>query len=85
MMEYYDWKATPQPDIEIADLVMLNAQNTERKRPTRKFTPRLYGPFTVLEKKDNRAFKRDIPARSKIHPVFHVLLLEPYKVSDQPN
>jgi len=64
---------------------MLNAKNIKSKRPTRKFTPRLYGPFQVLEKKGNRAFKLDIPARWTIHPVFHVSLLEPYKVSDRPN
>jgi len=85
MKKYYDRKATPQPGIEIGDFVMLNARNTKRKRPTRKFTPRAYGPFKVLEKKGNRAFKLDIPARWEIHPVFHVSLLEPYKVSDRPN
>jgi len=85
MKKYYDRKVTPQLDIETGDLVMLNAKNMKRKRPTRKFTPRLYGPFKVLEKKGNRAFKLDIPARWKIHPVFHVSLLELYKVSDRPN
>jgi len=83
--KYYNRKATPEPDIVTGDLVMLNAKNIQSKRPTRKFTPRLYGPFKVLEKKGNRAFKLDIPARWKIHPVFHVSLLEPYKVSDRPN
>ena len=29
--------------------------------------------------------KFDISPRWKIHPVFHVSLLEPYKVSDRPN
>jgi len=85
MKKYYDRKARPQPDIETGDLVMLNAKNIKSKRPTRKFTPRLYDPFKVLEKKGNRAFKLDIPARWKIHQVFHVSLLEPYKVSDRPN
>jgi len=45
----------------------------------------LYGPFKLLEKKRNRAFKLDIPAHWKIHPVLHVWLREPYKVSDRPN
>jgi len=45
----------------------------------------LYGPCKVLEKKGNLALKVDIPARWKIHPVFHVSLLEPYIVSDRPN
>jgi len=83
--KYDDRKAPPQPDIETGELVMLKAKNIKRKRPTKKFTPRWYSPFKVLEKKGNRAFKLDIPACWKIHPVFHVSLLEPYKVSDRPN
>jgi len=71
--------------MEIGDLVILNAKNIKSKRPTRKFTSRLYGPFKVLEKKGNRSFKLDILAGGKIHPVFHVTLLERYKVSDRPN
>jgi len=85
MKKYYDWRATRQPDIEIGDLVMLNTKNIKSKRPTRTFTPRLYGPFRVLEKKGNTAFKLDIPGRWKIHHVFQVSLLEPYMVSDRPN
>jgi len=45
----------------------------------------LYGPCQVLERRGNTAFKLDILACWKIHPVFHVSLLEPYKVSDRPN
>ena len=84
MKKYYDQRATPQPDIDIGDLVMLNAKNIRTKRPTKELSPRLYGPFKVLEKQGNRAFKLDISPRCKIHPVFHVSLLEPYTVSDRP-
>ena len=83
--QYYDWWLTPQPDIEIGALVMLNATNIKNKRPTRNFIPRWYSPFNLLENKGNRAFKLDISARWKIHPVFHLVRLEPYKVSDRPN
>ena len=85
MKKYCDQRATPQPDIDIGDLVMLNAKNIRTKRPTKKLSPRLYRPFKVLEKSGNRAFKLDISPSWKIHPVFHVSLLEPYKVSDRPN
>jgi len=62
--------------MEIGDLVMLNGRNFKSKRPTRKFTPTLGGPFQGLETKGNGAFKLDIPARWKIHRVFDVSLLE---------
>ena len=45
MKKYYDRKATPQADIKTGDLVMLIAKNMKTKRSTRKFSPRLYGPF----------------------------------------
>ena len=78
----YDQRATPQPDIDIGDLVMLNAKNIRTKRLTKKLSPQQYGPFKVLEKRGNRALKLDISPRWKMHAVFHLSLLEPYKVSD---
>ena len=61
--KYYDQRARPQPDIDIGDWVMLNAKNIKNKCATKKLTPRLYGPFKVLEKRGNRAFKLDISPR----------------------
>ena len=82
MSKYYDGKARQQLDIKVGDLVMLNAKNIRTKRPTKKLSPRLHGPFKVLEvKKGERAFKLEISPRWKIHPVFHVSLLEPYQAS----
>ena len=77
MKKYYDKRGTPQPDIDIGDLVMLNAKNIQNKHPTKKLGPRLYGPFKVLAKRGNRAFKLDILLHWNIYPVFHVSLLEP--------
>jgi len=85
MKKYYDRKATAQPNIEVGELVMLNAKNVRAKRPLKKLSPKLYGLFKVLEKKGSRAYKLEIWPRWKIHPVFHVSLLEPYRASNRPN
>ena len=85
MKQDYERKATEQPSIKVDDLVMLNAKNIRTKRPSKKLSPKLYGPFKVLEKKGSRAYKLEISPRWKIHPVFHVSLLEPYRASNRPN
>jgi len=51
MKKYYDGNATEQPSIEIADLVMLNARNIRTKRPSKKLSAKMWGPFKFLEKK----------------------------------
>jgi len=82
MSKYYNRKARQQPDIKVGDLVMLNAKNIRTKRPTKKLSPRMHGPFKVLEvEKGEQAFKLEISLRWKIHPIFHVSLLEPYRTS----
>ena len=63
---------------------MLNAKNIRSKRPAKKLSPKIYCPFKVLEKQGNRAFKLEISPRWKIHPIFHVSLLEPYRHSVRP-
>jgi len=85
MKKYYDRKATEQPSIEIGDLVILNAKNIRTKRPSKKLSPKLYAPFKVLERKGSRAYRLEISPRWKIHPVFHVSLLEAYRASNRPN
>jgi len=85
MKKYYDPKGTAHPNIEVGDLVMLNAKNIRTKRPSKKLSPKLYGPFKVLEKKGSRAYKLEISPRWKIHHGFHVSLLEPYRASNRRN
>jgi len=85
MKKYYNQNATEQPSIEVDYLLMWIAKNIRTKRPSKKLSPKLYGPFKVLERKGNRAFKLEISPWWKIHPVFHVSLLEPYRASNQPN
>ena len=85
MKKYYDRKETEQPSIMVGDLVMLNGKNIGTKLPSKKLSPKLYGPLKVLEKKGSRAYKPEISPRWKIHPVFHISLLEPRRASNRLN
>ena len=81
MSKYYDKGKMEHPSYEIGDLVMLNAKNIRTKRPTKKLDPKLYGPFRILEKIGSRSFRLEPQTRWRIHNVFHVSLLEPYRAN----
>ena len=61
--KYYDRKAKLQPAIKVGDQVMLNGKSIRTKRPAKKLSQKLYGPFKVLEKQGKRAFKLEISPR----------------------
>ena len=65
---------------KIGDMVMLSAKNIRQTRPTKKFSDRQLGPFKVIAivGDHKQAYKLELPATWRIHPVFHVSLLEPY-------
>jgi len=72
MRTYYDRKALEQPDYKEGNLVRLNGKNIRTKRPSKKLSPKLYGPFKIIAAKGQRAFKLEISPTWKIHPTFHV-------------
>ena len=67
------------------DWVLLNAKNIRTKRPTKKLAPKHYGPFKIVEKIGSQSFRLELDKRWKIHNVFHISLLEPYKTSEKFN
>ena len=60
-------------------LVWLRRRNIKTRRPSDKLDYRKIGPFKIKAARGPRAFELDLPPTlSRLHPVFHVSLLEPY-------
>lgn len=49
------------------------------RRSCNKLARRYYGLFKIVERISKVAYMSNLPAGSKIHPVFHISLLNEYK------
>lgn len=72
------------PHISVGDRVWLLRRHLKTRRPSDKLDYRRLGPFVVTKQVNEVAYRLDLPPSMKIHPVFHVSLLEPYKESTFP-
>ena len=72
---------------KIGDKVLFSAQyinnSVDRNRPTRKLTPRYLGPYIISTIISSTAYKLDLPATLRIHPVFYISKLKLYKESEK--
>ena len=64
----------------VDDFVWLNGKDIKRKVASKKLGDIQLGPYKVLEKIGELDYKLDLPrSMSRIHPVFHVDRLSPWK------
>src|SRR5690606_13233514 len=64
--------------------VMVDSRNMESKRPSKKLDHKKIGPFRITKLVGKRACRVELPGRVKVHPTFHVSMLELYRTSDVP-
>jgi len=82
MRRYTKPQRTEPPKYHIGDLVMLNGRNFKTRRPSRKLDHKNHGPFQVEKIVSPLAVRITLPRKLKIHNVFHVSLLEPYRTRE---
>jgi hypothetical protein len=83
MRKHYDKRSRAAPKYQVGDLVMLNGKNLRTRRPSRKLDAKMHGPFKVIKVVSPSAIRIELPKRWRIHPTFHVSLLEPYRQSQK--
>jgi chromodomain-containing protein len=70
------------PQLTIGQRVWLEGCNLHVKGPA-KLLPKRYGPFQIMQKIGNAAYQLDLPPSIKVHDVFHIDLLTPYKEMEE--
>ena len=79
MAKHYNKHHLPQPSFQIGDFVWLLRRNIKTTRPSEKLDFRRLGPFKILDQRGKSSFLLKLPSTlSRLHPVFHVSLLEPF-------
>lgn len=72
------------PTFKVGDKVWLLRRNIKTKRPCDKLDYRRLGPYVIQKQINPVAYRLELPASMKVHPVFHVSLLEIYRESTFP-
>ena len=73
----YDQYHRP-PTFKVGDSVLLSMKNIRMVRTSKKLDSRYLGPFTIIEKINENAFRLELPKHFRIHNVFNVSLLKKY-------
>ena len=84
--ENYDVRHQQAPTFEPGDLVWLSRRHISTTRPSSKLDVKRLGPFKILETvgESKLAYRLELPTQMRVHPVFHVSLLEPHRKNRFP-
>jgi hypothetical protein len=81
---FYNRKVKRAPPFKEGDQVWLLRRNIKTSRPSDKLDSKRLGPFPIKAKVGDAAYQLQLPRSMRIHPVFHVSLLEPFRPNDIP-
>jgi hypothetical protein len=70
------------PTYQTGDQVWLEGHNIKMFHPTAKLAPKRHGPFPIVRVLSPITYKLRLPVQWKLHPVFHVDLLTPYRETE---
>jgi len=65
------------PQLKKGDKVYLLTKNLRTQKPSKKLDHIKVGPFLIKEVKGPVNYELELPKDARVHPVFHISLLEP--------
>jgi transposase InsO family protein len=76
-ISYVNKKRKTAPQLKRGDKVYLHTKNLRTKRPSKGLDNVKVGPFLISERNGPVTYTLELPPDAKIHPRFHISLLEP--------
>jgi len=80
---HYDKRSKEAPKMKVGYLVMLSSKNLRTRHPLKKLDHKMQGPFEIEKVVSPNVVILKLPRWWRLHNVFHVSLLEPYRVSSK--
>jgi len=77
MTRYANERRIEGPILKEGDKVYLVRRNIKSDKPSKKLDAVKLGPFKIKKKKGPVSFELELPKNMRVHPVFHISLLEP--------
>ena len=81
MKKFADRRRRDEPVYSPGDLVLLSICHLRMRNCPAKLQRRFIGPFRIDAQISRVAYRLELPAQWRIHPVFHSLLLKPWQQS----
>jgi hypothetical protein len=78
----WEWQRHTAPTFQTGDQVWLDGRNIKTFHPTAKLAPKHHGPFPIIRVLSPITYELRLPVQWKLHPVFHVDLLTPYRETE---
>ena len=80
-MKQQAYQHRSEKKIEVGDWVFLRLQpykqmSLKKAKKDDKLSPKYYGPYKVLQNIGTMAYKLELPASSRVHPIFHFSCLK---------
>jgi hypothetical protein len=81
-----DNRRIPPPEFKIGQYVFVKARFFQTTRPSKKLAEKNFGPYEIIGQPSPDSFVLRLPeSMRKVHPVYHVSMLEPHTPSVIPN
>ena len=82
--KYFDQRRGENPKFQVGDRAYLETENLVTDEGSKKLSDKRTGPFEIIRKISDSAYKLKLPPHMNCHPVFNINLLSEVQLDKIP-